>query len=275
MYRNHLSPPDFPTAWASDWGEDQFGLWMAFTLDGVRQTFRWLEPGTFEMGSDEDEPERNPWMGKETKHKVILTQGFWLADTAVTQALWDVVMKNNPSDFKGDERPVERVSWEDVQRFTDTLNGLIPELGVRLPWEAEWEYGCRAGTTTPFSFGDNISPEQVNYDGNSPYGDGEKGEYREQSVVVKSLPCNDWGLYEMHGNVWEWCGDRYQEDLGSESVLDPHGPEKGEYRVMRGGSWFSDGRLVRSAIRDGYDPSNRNLDIGFRLARGHEHKHSR
>ena len=253
-------------------GMDQYGLYGDLDVQGVVQRFRWLEPGTFMMGSPGNEPERDE---DEVLHEVALGQGFWLADTTVTQDLWQAVMGDNPSSFKGGDRPVENVSWEDVQQFTDKMNGLISQPGVRLPWEAEWEYGCRAGTTTPFSFGDNISPEQVNYDGNSPYGDGEKGEYREQSVVVKSLPCNDWGLYEMHGNVWEWCGDRYQEDLGSESVLDPHGPEKGEYRVMRGGSWFNYGRYVRSAIRDRNDPSYRYHFIGFRLARGHELKQSR
>ncbi len=275
MYRNHLSPPDFPAAWASDWGEDQSGLWMAFTLGGVRQSFRWIEPGTFMMGSPRDEPEREPWSNKETLHEVTLSQGFWLADTTVTQDLWKAVMGNNPSEFKGGDRPVEQVSWEDVQRFTDKLNGLIPELEARLPWEAEWEYACRAGTSTPFSFGDNITPEQVNYTGNYPYRDGAKSTYREQTVAVKSLPCNEWGLYEMHGNVWEWCKDYYQEDLGRKPVIDPHDPETGGFRVLRGGSWVSGGGDARSAFRNGFVPALRSADLGFRLARGHELKHSR
>ena len=269
MYRNSLSPSVFPVTWASDWGEDQFGLWMAFTLKGVRQAFRWCEPGTFLMGSPEDEPERESWLSKETRHQVTLTQGFWLADTTVTQELWQAVMGKNPSEFKGADRPVEEVRWEDVQEFLEKLNNLVPELSARLPWESEWEYGCRAGTTTPFFFGENIMTDQVNYDGNYPYNNGEKGESRGETVTVKSLPCNNWGLYEMHGNVWEWCQDYYQDDLSDRPVVDPHGPETGGYRVVRGGSWFYNGRIVRSAIRGRNDSAYRNDFLGFRLARGH------
>ncbi len=268
-------------------GVDQYGLYGDLGVQGVVQRFRWMEPGTFMMGSPEDELERYE---NEVLHEVTLSQRFWLADTTVTQDLWKavmggkpssfkdllgVVMGNNPSRFKGGDRPVEQVSWEDVQRFTDKLNGLIPELEARLPWEAEWEYACRAGTSTPFSFGDNITPEQVNYDGSFPYHDGAKGEGRKQTVAVKSLPCNDWGLYDMHGNVWEWCKDYYQEDLGSKSVTDPHGSEKGGSRVVRGGSWFNLGGYVRSALRNRDDPAFRYGVLGFRLARGHELKHSR
>ena len=109
-------------------------------------------------------------------------------------------------------------------------------MNARLPTEAEWEYACRAGTNTPFSFGDNITPEQVNYDGNYPYADGKKGLYREKTVPVKSLPANAWGLYEMHGNVWEWCQDWYG-DYPAEPVTNPEGSQAGVERVVRGGSW--------------------------------------
>ena len=250
-------------------GVDEYGVYGDLEVKGVTQRFRWCEPGTFLMGSSGYEPEREPWSSKETRHQVTLTRGFWLADTTVTQEFWQAVMGKNPSRFKGADRPAEKVSWEDVQRFLGKLNKFIPELSARLPWEAEWEYGCRAGTTTPFSFGENITTSQVNFNGNYPYNKSEKGAYREQTVEVKSLPCNNRGLYEMHGNVWEWCQDYYQDDLSNKPVVDPHGPAIGEYRVVRGGSWINGGRDVRSAIRNGIDPADRLADLGFRLARGH------
>ncbi|MCP4043730.1 MAG: formylglycine-generating enzyme family protein, partial [Gammaproteobacteria bacterium] len=203
----------------------------------------------------------------ENQHEVILTQGYWLGETVVTQTLWEVVTGGNPSHFKGPERPVENISWEDSQEFMRVLNGKQDGLGLRLPTEAEWEYACRAGTGTPFSFGENITPEQVNYNGDFPYGGGKKGRYREQTVEVKALPANGWGLYQMHGNVWEWCQDWYG-DYGEGPVTDPGGPDAGEYRVLRGGSWFNNGRNVRSAYRNFVDPSDRYRNYGLRLARG-------
>jgi formylglycine-generating enzyme len=195
-------PNPFPTPWAGEWGEDEFSLWMALTFQGVRQVFRWVLPGAFLMGSPEDEPER--WAEYETQHPVTLTQGYWLADTACTQALWQAVMGENPAAFQGDvNNPVEQVSWNNVQEFIIRLNNSVPELEAYLPTEAQWEYACRAGTTTPFSFGKNITPEQVNYDGNHPYAGDKKGLFRKKTVPVKSLPPNPWGLYEIHGNVWE------------------------------------------------------------------------
>jgi formylglycine-generating enzyme required for sulfatase activity len=129
------------------------------------------------------------------------------------------------------------VSWEAVQTFLDRLNALVPGLDAGLPSEAQWEYACRAGTTAPFSFGRNITPEQ-NYDGNYPYAGAEKGLYRERTVAVGSLPPNPWGLYEMHGNVWEWCADWYGP-YPDGSQIDPAGPPDGSRRVLRGGSWGS------------------------------------
>ena len=266
VYSKDLSPKIFPQARASDWGEDKYGLWMAFTVKDVRQVFRWCEPGIFEMGSPSDEPGRIDY---ETKHEVTLSEGFWLADTTVTQALWELVMGENPSKFKGVERPVENVGWDDAKSFIGKFNKKIPELSVRLPWEAEWEYACRAGTTTAFSFGgkEDLSLERVNYSGKwDDYN--LKGETKE----VKSYPPNTWGLYEMHGNVWEWCADYWQDDLGVEPVVDPHGPENGDSRVVRGGSWIFIGRHVRSAFRSRGDPGFRSDYLGFRLALGYEHK---
>ena len=217
------------------------------------------------MGSPDNEPKR--WEKEGPQHEVILTESYWLADTACPQALWKAVTGNNPSRFKGAERPVERVSWEDVQNFIDRLNKAIPGLELELPSEAQWEYACRAGTTTPFFFGKKISTDQVNYDGNYPYADGEKGEYRKETVDAKDLPCNDWGLYQMHGNVWEWCRDWFG-DYSDEITIDPAGPSDGRDRVCRGGSWYDDAWYCRSAIRDGSEPDFRDFWLGFRLARG-------
>jgi formylglycine-generating enzyme required for sulfatase activity len=265
MARIHkIFPTEFPEPWVSDWGEDDYGIFMGFTYKGVRQDFRWIEPGTFLMGSPEDEPQRE---SNETQHEVTLTQGFWFADTTVTQALWEAVMGENPSRFKGANRPVENINWNDAQAFIGKMNGMKAELRLCLPTEAQWEYACRAGTTTPFYFGEQISPEIVNYDGNYPYNNGRKGEYREQTVEVGSLPPNDWGLHEMHGNVWEWCQDWYG-NYPAEPVVDPQGSQSGARRVLRGGSWIDDGRSCRSACRTRHDPASRYDLYGFRLARG-------
>jgi len=132
-------------------------------------------------------------------------------------------MGDNPAAFKESlSNPVETVSWDDVQQFIIKLNGLVPGLNACLPTEAQWEYACRAGTPTPFSFGKNITPEQVNYDGNYPYTGGEKGLFRRKTVPVKSLPANPWRLHEMHGNILEWCSDWYG-DYPTEAVIDPCG----------------------------------------------------
>ncbi len=262
---SQLLPPVFPPPWASEWGEDTFGLYADLDFQGVIQRFRWIVPGTFLMGSPESEPERYE---DEIQHPVTLTQGFWLADSACTQALWLAVMGSNPSRFQGlHDNPVERVSWEDVQGFLQVLNDRLPDLQARLPTEAELEYACRAGTTTPFSFGDTIMPEQVNYDGNYPYAGAAEGLYRKKTVPVKSLPPNPWGLYEMHGNVLEWCAD-WLGDYPTAAVDDPSGPSAGQSRVLRGGSWRSSAGWARSARRSGSEPGDRLSSIGFRLALG-------
>ncbi len=268
--RTYTTYPDtFPASWASGWGDDEYGLWMSFNYKGVSHLFRWCEPGTFLMGSPETEPEREPWgEGNETQHPVTLSRGFWIAETPVTQALWEIFMGDNPSRFQGAEHPVEQVSWDDAQHFISKLNGMKPELQLCLPTEAQWEYACRAGTSTPFYFGDNISTDQVNYDGNYPYHNGKKGEDRSQTIEVKALPPNRWGLYQMHGNVWEWCQDWYATEYPSEPVTDPQGAASSLFRVLRGGSWFNNGRYCRSAFRYAFVPADRLSDYGFRLALG-------
>ena len=249
--------------WAQRIGRDEHGLWAEFVFKGITQRMRWVWPGEFTMGSPDNEPERSD---DERQHQVLLTRGLWLADTACTQALWEAVMGENPSRFKGAERPVEQVDWEQVQAFIARLNAAVPGLGLRLPTESEWEYGCRAGTATPFSFGETITTDQVNYDGDFPYGDGPKGIDRSQTVEVKALPCNAWGLYQMHGNVWEWCQDWYG-DYPEGTTIDPPGAP-GVWRVLRGGSWAIVALLLRSAFRSHVDPGSRLHFAGFRLALG-------
>jgi len=251
---NTRYPPAFPPLWASAWGDDRYGLWAEFELSGVIQRLRWIEPGEFLMGSPDDEPEH--WAQTEgPQHRVRLSAGFWLADTACTQALWLAVLGGeNPSAFKDDLTcPVEQVSADDAEVF---LTRLCVALGdgaqASLPTEAQWEYACRAGTTTPFSFGANITPEQVNYDGNYPYARGAKGHYRKRSVPVKSLPCNPWGLYEMHGNVWEWCADDrrpYRALALGQAELDPQGALDSAGRALRGGAWIYYAGSARCAYR--------------------------
>ncbi len=252
--------------WADIIGVDKYGLFADVSIKGVIQRMRWIHPGEFLMGSPEDEPER---YDDEVLHKVLLTRGYWLADTACTQELWEAVMgkRKNSSNFKGAQRPVDSVSWDDCMKFYIKINKMKPGLALRFPTEAEWEYACRAGTRTPFHFGDHITPAQVNYDGSNPYADGEKGKSRGETVEVKALPCNDWGLYQMHGNVWEWCSDRDGE-YDTELQVDPDGGTTGAIRVLRGGSWILDGGVVRSAYRSWYDPSHRWRLRGLRLSQG-------
>ncbi len=262
-------PPD----WASGWGEDRHGVFVEFTLGEVTQRLRWIPAGWFMMGSPEDEPERDEDEGPQ--HEVIFKQGFWLFDTACTQALWQAVMGENPSHFKGERNlPVERVSWNDVQTFLSRINERIPGLELTLPSEAQWEYACRAETTTPFSFGDNITPKQVNYDGNLPYIGGAKGEYREKTVPVATLPSNPWGFYEMHGNVWEWCADEWHDSYqgapnDDRAWMTAESRPDGVRRVVRGGSWNDNARNARSAFRYWGPPDVRYDALGFRCSRVH------
>jgi formylglycine-generating enzyme required for sulfatase activity len=257
--------------WADAIGVDRYGIYADFSIKKVVQRMRLILPGEFMMGSPANEPERDD---DEQLHEVMLTRGFWLADTACTQALWQAVMGENPSRFKGVDRPVENVSWKNCLEFIDKINSLKPGLNLRLPLEAEWEYACRADTQTHFCFGDNITTEQVNYHGEYPYTGGEKGKYRGETVEVKSLPCNAWGLYQMHGNVWERCSDWFG-DYPTGSVIDPVGPASGAGRVLRGGCWFDFGWNVRSACRGGSGPAGRDTGTGLRLARGQKEVASR
>lgn len=244
-------------------GVDRYGLFGEATLLGVSQRFRWIPPGEFWMGSPEGEAERFDHEGP--RHLVRLTEGFWLAETACSQSVWASVMGSNPSHFTEDsQNPVEQVSWDDVQDFLREVEKRLPGVKADLPTEAEWEYACRAGSETAFSWGDGIAPDQANYDATISYANGPTGKWREMTVPVKSYAPNAWGLYQMHGNVWEWCADGPRPYSGAPRI-DPRGPE-GVYRVLRGGSWFDYGQRCRAAYRDWNGPVGRNHCIGFRLA---------
>lgn len=212
------------------------------------------------MGSPPREVER---FNDEVQHRVTLTRGFYLGIHPVTQAQWQAVMGDKPSYFKGDNRPVEQISWDDCEAFCARL-GQLTGKRFRLPTEAEWEYACRAGTTTPFHFGDTISTNQANYSGKYTYNRGKKGVYRKMTLPVDSFPPNAWGVFDMHGNVWEWCQDWYGAYL-LENTKDPHGHNSGDTRVLRGGSWRSPPFRCRSAFRFGDAPGRRDATVGCRV----------
>jgi len=263
-------PKDFPSPDAVAWGFDQYGLWQEFSAKGVAFKMRYIPSGTFLMGSPEDEPKR---LKDELQHQVVLTQGFWLGETTVTQALWEAVTGTNPSYFNAEKvgsatkaYPVETVSWDDCKEFLDTLNLGFNEPSFHLPTEAQWEYACRAGTLTPFSTGLDLTTEQANYNGNYPYASGKKGIFRETTVSAKSFNPNAWGLYQMHGNVYEWCLDNLR-GYNAEPTQDPLGQLDGPKAVVRGGSWYDLARYCRSAHRDALSRDYRLDGIGLRLAR--------
>ncbi len=254
-----------PWPWANDIGVDKYGLWASIDIDNIVLRMRWIAPGRFLMGSPESEAERRD---NELQHEVTLSQGYWLAETACSQGLWAAVTGKRPSHFEGDDLPVEKVSWDDCVLFCKELTSRLPgSLTIRLPTEAEWEYACRAGTDTAFNWGNDLSTEQANYDGHFPYNDGKKGEYRKKTLPVDAFAPNGWGLYQMHGNVWEWCADIYG-NYKSGQLTDPKGAETGGNRVLRGGSWGRDGHYLRSAFRFNFAPDIRYRLTGLRFAGG-------
>ncbi len=252
MLTSHPLANGCPPTWASVWGQDQYGPWCAFRIGEAEQRMRWIAPGRFVMGSPNDEEGR--WEGEGPQHEVQLTQGFWLFDTPCRQALWQAVMGSNPSRFQGGKRPVERVSWEDCQEFLAACNRKLPELELTLPTEAQWEYACRAGTSTP--------RYQENVDAIAWYVENSDGETHD--VGLKQ--ANAWGLHDMLGNVWEWCQDGWRDYVGT-TVVDPAvSAEAGADRVIRGGGWGGSARLVRSAYRNAFRPADRVDLLGFRCS---------
>ena len=227
---------------------------LELTIKDVKYTFHWCPAGTFQMGSPLDEAGRRK---NEGQYTVILSRGFWMLETEVTQGMWTSVMEDNPSSFKGIKLPVESVSWNDCQVYIGKLNELKvapTDFKFSLPTEAQWEYACRAGTVTVYHFGNILDKKQANYGG----GVG-------KTTKAGSYSANAWGLRDMHGNVWEWCLDRYGDYPGS-AVTDPTGAAEGLPRVIRGGSWNSHAEYCRSANRDNNIPLGRFPLIGLRLA---------
>ncbi|MBF8271857.1 MAG: Sulphatase-modifying factor protein [Magnetococcales bacterium] len=280
----------FPPAWASGWGQDRFGVFIEFTLQGVQQRLRWIPPGRFLMGSPADEPGRYPNEGPQ--REVTLSQGFWLFDTPCTQSLWQVVMGENPSQFQSNNRPVEQVSFVEVQEFLSRINQVCPGLDLTLPSEAQWEYACRAGTTAALYsgaitiLGERNAPALDTiawYGGNSgvepaelPNGQDSSGwpekQYPHERAATHPVAMKDpnpWGLYDMLGNVWEWCADDWHDSYEGAPVdgrvWEGDGPSG--QRVLRGGSWDFLARYVRAACRNHWSLALRLDNLGFRCAR--------
>ena len=241
----------------------------------------WCPPGKFIMGSPRSEPERRPG---EDQVEVTLTKGFWMAKYEATQGQWKRVMGNLPGPLTaelpaGDDLPVGNVNFAETEAFCRKLTELAHQSGelqkdweFRLPTEAQWEYACRAGTTTATSFGDKLSSKQANFKG-QPYNGGEPGPSLGRAAKVGSYPANAWGLHDMHGNIYEWCRDWYHTRLPGGVDPDLHDAEStatlnrtGDHsRVRRGGAWTDDGWPLRTAFRLRFEPARRYDHIGFRV----------
>jgi formylglycine-generating enzyme required for sulfatase activity len=239
--------------WAKSSGKRAGEERIVELVSGVTMTFCWCPAGKFAMGSPTSEVGRSV---DENQVDVTLSQGFWMAKTEVTQAQWQAVMGGNPSEFKGANRPVENVSWEDAQEFLTKVNAIAgnSDGGIMiLPTEAQWEYAARAGETGSYSGG---TLDEVAW-----YGDNSGNE----THPVGTKKPNAWNLHDMHGNVREWCADFYESEL--ERGVDPRGAASGAYRVLRGGGWHSNAYFCRVAVRGNYYPTNSYDYIGFRVAR--------
>ena len=232
---------------------------------GATMEMIYVGPGVFMMGSPANEDGRD---NDETQHCVTLTKGYWLGKYEVTQRQWRSVMGNNPSRFEGDSNPVDSVSWKDSQEFIAKVESEAKrQLGgsARLPTEAEWEYACRSGSMTAYSWGNALNGDKANCKGNHPCGTTAKGPYMLRTMPVGSYAANAWGFYDMHGNVREWCQDWYDRDYYSKSPEnDPCNAAAGDKRVLRGGGWGNYARICRSADRY-WDYPAFGLGCGFRL----------
>jgi formylglycine-generating enzyme required for sulfatase activity len=228
--------------------------------NSIGMRFVYVPPGTFTMGTPLKEDKREI---DEIPHRVTISKGFYIGATEVTQGQWREIMGKNPSRFKGDNLPVGGVSWMNAFEFIKRLVRL-ERRRYRLPTEAEWEYACRAGTQTPFNTGETITPQQANFNGNYTYGGSDPGVFREKPTPVASFPPNQWGLYDVHGNLWEWCNDWYGA-YSIKPVTDPRGPKTGNEKVLRGGAWILEPRICRSGNRSKLPPETENYLLGFRL----------
>jgi formylglycine-generating enzyme required for sulfatase activity len=252
-----------------------FSSYYSEDINGVSLEMVEIHPGTFLMGSPDNEAQRH---SSEGPQHTVSVPSFFMGKYEITQAQWQAVaslprfnrdLHPNPSQFKSDNLPVERVTWEDAVEFCERLSRATGRK-YRLPSEAEWEYACRAGTITPFAFGATITPELVNYDGNYPYGRAMKGRYYGKTTPVGEMgAANAFGLYDMHGNVWEWCQDNYHQNyIGAPSDGSVWVGGETEIRVLRGGSWFYEGQYCRSALRVGNATDYLFNGVGFRVVLG-------
>ncbi len=266
-------------------GHDVYGEWIRVGIAGVECLLRWIPAGTFSMGSPAQELGRT--FDEGPREEVQINQGFWLFDTPVTQALWTAVMQSNPSRFRGPSRPVERVSFHDIQQFQSAVSALCPDLHLQLPTEAQWEYACRAGTDTATWKGDhellgaNQAPvlDSISwYAGNSSVAfksaDGVDSSDWELCQHTGNLAgthpvglkeANPWGLHDMLGNVWEWCSDCMRKYGEEGTVLaDPVGNAHDDVKCTRGGSWRDGPKKLRASYRDQVELEYSNDFVGFR-----------
>ena len=235
--------------WAQRSGDDEYGPWANANICGVLVRMRWIEPGSFLMGSADSDREAFYW--EKPQHQVDFSTGFWMSQTPCTQELWLATMGLNPSRFKGARHPVEEVSWNDVKDFLQAANMKNPSLDLKLPTEAQWEYAARAGSNdTRYGTLDEIAW----YKGNSD----------SQTCEVGLKRPNAWGLHDMLGNVWEWCHDWYGAYDSAHSV-DPVVSVKSTSRVVRGGSWRNSADSIRVTYRHCDDPIESYGDLGFRF----------
>jgi formylglycine-generating enzyme required for sulfatase activity len=239
---------------------------MTLTIKNVEYAFRWCPAGTFQMGSPDSDSDR---LDRETQHQVTLTQGFWMQETEVTQEQWESVMGNNPSKFKGNQLPVEMVSWKNCLDYMWELKALISSADYEfsLPTEAQWEYACRAGSTTAYCFGDSREElKDYAWFGAVWVEEGLTASSGETTNPVGRKKANGWGLYDMHGNVWEWCNDWYDK-YTTGNVTDTTGANMSWNRVMRGGSSCESANFCRSASRYSDEPTmGRGYYLGLRCA---------
>jgi uncharacterized protein (TIGR02996 family) len=223
-----------------------------------------IPAGGFRMGSLQQEDRRETNEGP--THKVRLSRGFWLGIHPVTEPQWQAILGEPPRPFQGDNLPVSGVSWNLCRQFLRALKKRTGSPG-RFPTEAEWEYACRGLTSTAFSFGSSLTSEQANFDGNYPGGNGAVGPWLQKTTPVGSYPPNAFGVYDMHGNVWEWCHDWFADDYYRDGPgMDPTGPETGGTKVLRGGSWYSYGWSCRSANREQVPANSGSGNYGCRVA---------
>ena len=236
-------------------------------INDIGMQMIWIPSGSFMMGSPASEAQRDSDEGPQ--RLVTIARGFWMGRYEVTQGQYEAVMGTNPSWFKGcgKDCPVELVSWNDAKEFISRLNARNDGFVYSLPSEAEWEYAARAGTTTAFAFGNSLSSTQANFNGNYPYGNAPKGPYLERTTKVGSYRPNAWGLYDMHGNVWEWVEDIWQDSYTGLPTDGSANTTRGDnsHRMLRGGSWDDIGYVTRSANRDRFNPTLRNSNFGFRV----------